>query len=153
MYVTAIGGLVQTFVPAFIGRDYDFDARLGIRVLKPRIYLGSDTCGARTIRLSAIGTSVEASKNCPTSTTSSRGTAALSTTRREGHYAATVGLRMSVRPLHVTSYDVLKYDIGVDYSFQGIPLFIEGGFLGDRGWNNNAAPIGFSESGPYAVSV
>jgi len=47
------------------------------------------------------------------------------------------------------SYNVLKYDIGVSYSFQGIPLFIEGGYLGDRGYNQDAAPIGFSESGPY----
>jgi hypothetical protein len=47
-------------------------------------------------------------------------------------------------------YDILKYDLGVSYTFPGFPLFIEAGFLGDRGWNNNAAPIGFSESGPYA---
>ncbi len=38
-YVTTIGGLGQSFVPQFIGRDYDFDARLGIRILKPRIYI------------------------------------------------------------------------------------------------------------------
>jgi Copper amine oxidase N-terminal domain len=38
-YVTSIGGLGQASVPTFIGRDYSFDARLGIRVLKPRIYL------------------------------------------------------------------------------------------------------------------
>jgi hypothetical protein len=47
-------------------------------------------------------------------------------------------------------YNVLKYDLGVSYTFPGFPLFIEAGFLGDRGYNLNAAPIGFSESGPYA---
>ena len=47
-------------------------------------------------------------------------------------------------------YNILKYDIGVSYTFPGFPLFIEAGFLGDRGYNYNAAPIGFSESGPYA---
>ncbi len=50
---------------------------------------------------------------------------------------------------YTLSYNVLKYDIGVDYSFQGIPLFLEGGYLGDRGYNLDAAPSGFSEAGPY----
>jgi hypothetical protein len=47
-------------------------------------------------------------------------------------------------------YSLLKYDIGVTYSFQTFPLFIEAGFLGDRGWAQMTAPVGFSESGPYA---
>ena len=47
------------------------------------------------------------------------------------------------------SYDILKYDIGVTYSFHDIPLFIEGGFLGDKGWAQEAAPSPFSEAGPY----
>jgi hypothetical protein len=46
-------------------------------------------------------------------------------------------------------YNMLKYDFGVAYAFQGFPVFLEAGFLGDRGWNYNSAPIGFSESGPY----
>ena len=37
--MTTIGGLGTSVVPAFTGRDYSFDARLGIRVLKPRIYI------------------------------------------------------------------------------------------------------------------
>ena len=47
-------------------------------------------------------------------------------------------------------YNVLKYDIGVSYTFPGFPLYFEAGFLGDRGYNLYAAPSGFSESGPYA---
>src|SRR6202042_2408135 len=38
--VTAIGGQFQTFVPSFTMRDYDLDARVGFRVLQPRIYIG-----------------------------------------------------------------------------------------------------------------
>jgi hypothetical protein len=48
------------------------------------------------------------------------------------------------------SYDILKYDIGVSYTFPGFPVFIEAGFMGDRGWQSQSAPIGFSLSGPYA---
>jgi hypothetical protein len=50
---------------------------------------------------------------------------------------------------YTVGYNILKYDIGVSYTFPSFPLFIEAGFLGDRGYNLNAAPIGFSESGPY----
>jgi hypothetical protein len=38
--VTVIGGYGQTFVPAFTARDTDFDVRLGLKVLDPRIYVG-----------------------------------------------------------------------------------------------------------------
>ncbi len=38
-FVTAIGGLFQTSVPAFNGRTFDFDARLGVRLLNPHLYL------------------------------------------------------------------------------------------------------------------
>ena len=70
----------------------------------------------------------------------------------QGNYAALRGVRCPHRRLctYNVGYNVLKYDIGFSYTFPGFPLFFEGGFLGDRGYNLNAAPIGFSESGPYA---
>jgi len=37
--VTVIGGQGQTFVPAFTARNYNFDARLGLKVADPRIYV------------------------------------------------------------------------------------------------------------------
>ena len=46
-------------------------------------------------------------------------------------------------------YDILKYDLGVSYAFQGIPLFVEGGFLGEHGWATDSSPSGYSEAGPY----
>jgi hypothetical protein len=52
--------------------------------------------------------------------------------------------------MYNVGYSVLKYDIGVTYAFQGIPLFLEAGFLGDRGWAQMTAPVGFSQYGPYA---
>jgi len=39
-FVTGINGGYSTFVPAFSARDTDVDARLAIRVLKPRVYIG-----------------------------------------------------------------------------------------------------------------
>ena len=39
-FVTVIGDNGAAFVPAFNARDYDLDARVGLRVLQPRIYIG-----------------------------------------------------------------------------------------------------------------
>ena len=145
--VTAIGGNFQTFVPAFNVRDYDLDARIGLRILKPRIYIGvgylwrSNNAGYPSI--SNVGGGLEKLPDLdhPFSWYGS------------AYYYPNVkgncGTDVCPAGPYTLSYNVLKYDIGVDYSFQGIPLFIEGGFLGDRGYNMDAAPIGFSESGPY----
>jgi len=155
-YVTTIGGLGQSSVPQFVGRDYSFDARLGIRVLKPRIYI----VGAYMWRRNNYG--------YPQETGAGVGLEKLPDLDRvfsfygsavyffgvNGNYQST-GSACGSTTLTSTctynvAYDVLKYDIGVSYTFPGFPLFLEAGFLGDRGWNYNAAPIGFSESGPYA---
>jgi hypothetical protein len=161
-YVTAIGGLDlpnlccsgQSAVPTFNGSDYEFTAALGLRILKPRIYLA----GAYMSRRNNYG--------YPTENGAGVGIEKLPDLDRtfsfygsayyffdvNGNYAAipaacdsaTVGCTYNV------GYNVLKYDIGVSYTFPSFPLFFEAGFLGDRGYNLNAAPIGFSEYGPYA---
>jgi hypothetical protein len=154
--VTTIGGLGQSSVPTFVGRDYDFDARLGLRILKPRIYL----VGGYMWRGNNYG--------YPKETGAGVGIEKLPDLDRPfsfyGHamYFFGVNGNFQSSPLACgtptvasgctfnVGYNVLKYDIGATYSFQGFPLFIEAGFLGDRGYNTNAAPIGFSESGPYA---
>ena len=38
--VTVIGGYGTTYVPAFTARDTDFDGRLALKVLDPRVYVG-----------------------------------------------------------------------------------------------------------------
>jgi hypothetical protein len=155
-FVTTIGGLGQSSVPTFIGRDYDFDARLGLRILRPRIYL----VGAYMWRGNNYGYPKETGAGVGLEKLPDLDRAfswyghALyffgvngnyqSTPQACGTPTATGGCSFNV------SYNILKYDIGVTYSFQGFPLFLEAGFLGDRGYNLNAAPIGFSESGPYA---
>jgi hypothetical protein len=154
-YVTTIGGLGSSYVPAFIGRDYDFDARLGIRVLKPRIYV----VGGYIWRRNNYG--------YPQETAAGAGLEKLPDLDRvfsfygsaiyyfglNGNYTSTplaCGNPTGSSCVYNVRYDDLKYDIGVSYTFPGFPLYLEAGFLGDRGWNQNAAPIGFSESGPYA---
>jgi hypothetical protein len=153
-YVTTIGGLGKSYVPAFVGRDYDFDARLGIRVLNPRIYLA----GAYMVRRNNYG--------YPQETAAGVGLEKLPDLERafsfygniyyffdvRGNYASSAGACSppTTPCTYNVGYNIVKYDIGFTYSFSNIPLYIEGGWLGDRGYNLDAAPIGFSENGPYA---
>lgn len=152
-YVTTIGGLGQSPVATFTGRDYDFDARLGIRILQPRIYLA----GAYMSRRNNYG--------YPEENGAGVGLEKLPDLDRvfsfygsayyffdvNGNYASSVQACGGVAACtYRVGYNVLKYDLGVSYTFPGFPLFIEAGFLGDRGYNVDAAPVGFSESGPYA---
>ncbi|MGC1381594.1 MAG: copper amine oxidase N-terminal domain-containing protein [Candidatus Baltobacteraceae bacterium] len=161
-WVTAIGGLFQTNVPAFNGRTFDFDARLGIRILNPHIYLA----GAYMWRGNNYG--------YPNQEGAGVGLEALPNLEHafsfygsayyffgvNGNYLSTSGVVNSQFPNgsctvaapcnYRVGYDILKFDLGVVYSFPGQPFFVEAGFLGSRGWNQDAAPIGFSETGPYA---
>jgi len=161
-YVTAIGGLDQpnlccggqASVPTFNGSDYDFSVALGIRVLQPRIYIAGAYMSRRSNygypQQNGAGVGIE--KLPDLDRTFSFYGSAYYFFDVNGNYAAlprecdsaTVGCTYNV------GYNILKYDIGVSYTFPSFPLFFEAGFLGDRGYNLNAAPIGFSESGPYA---
>jgi hypothetical protein len=148
-FVTAVGGNFQTFVPAFNVKDYDLDARVGIRVMNPRIYLGvgylwrGNNAGYPSINGVGFGLSKLPDLDRPFSFYGS----AYYYPSIKGNM--TTGNALAIPTTYTLQYNVLKYDLGVSYSFQGIPLFIEGGFLGDRGWNQMAAPAGFSENGPY----
>jgi hypothetical protein len=146
-FVTAIGGLFSTFVPAFNGRDYDLDARVGLRVLKPRIYIGigylwrSNNYGYPHTNGVGFGLEKLPDLDRPFSVYAS------------GYYypeiSGTCGTDVCPTGPYSIAYNVLKYDVGVTYSFQGIPLFVEGGFLGSHGWASRSAPSSFSEAGPY----
>jgi hypothetical protein len=145
--VTAIGNQFQTFVPQFNGSDYDLDARVGIRVLQPRIYIGvgylwrSTNYGYPSINNVGVGLEKLPDLNHPFSFYGS------------AYYywsvKGTCGTNVCPTGPFTLSYDILKYDIGVAYAFQGIPLFLEAGFLGDYGWKQLNSPGNIAESGPY----
>jgi hypothetical protein len=161
--VTAIGGLFQYKFPAYTMRDYDLDVRFGFRVLKPKIYIGI----GYLFRQNNAGSAGYPAEAYPSINGVGGGIEKLPDLERPfsfygsayyypsifGKYAnpgPQIGCPTTGICQYGVAYGVLKYDIGVTYSFQGIPLFVEAGFLGDRGWQQQSAPIGFSEYGPYA---
>jgi Copper amine oxidase N-terminal domain len=152
-FVTTIGGLGQSSVPTFVGRDYSFDARLGLRILKPRIYLVGGYMSRRNNYgyPEENGAGVGLEKLPDLDRVFSFYGSALYYFGVNGNYQSTPQACGGTSACtYNVAYNILKYDIGVSYTFPGFPIFLEAGFLGDRGYPNNAAPIGFSESGPYA---
>jgi hypothetical protein len=63
-----------------------------------------------------------------------------------GNYTVTSG--SNVGRTFKQQYQILKYDIGLTLDF-GIPLYIYGGFSGDRYTTKQFAPVGQTHSGPY----
>ena len=145
--VTAIGGQFQTFVPAFTVRDYDFDGRLGLKVANPRIYVGvgymarSGNYGYP--RLNGVGFGAEKlpDLNQPFSVYGS--------VWYYPNVRGTCGTDVCPGGPYTLAYNILKYDIGGAISFGNSPVFLDLGFLGDRGQNKSNAPVSFTHNGPY----
>ncbi len=139
-YVTNIGSTGSSFVPAFTVRDYDFDARLGIRVLTPRIYIGvgymwrSNNYGYPRVNNWGFGLSKLPDLDHPWSWYGSA-----------WYYPNVKGTTGA----YTLAYNILKYDLGVSYSIVNTPIMIEAGWQGERGYQLDDAPIGTVQNGPY----
>ncbi|MDQ2662736.1 MAG: copper amine oxidase N-terminal domain-containing protein [Candidatus Eremiobacteraeota bacterium] len=148
--VTVIGGQGQTFVPAFTVRDYDFDGRLGLKVASPRIYVGlgymqrSGNYGYP--HLKGIGFGLE--KLPDLDQAFSVYGSAYYYPKVRGTYTVQSG------PQSGTSFDlsyrILKYAVGGTFTFgRNVPVYLDFGFLGDKGTNQSNAPIDFTHNGPF----
>ena len=147
--VTVIGGSGQTFVPGFDAKDYDADARLGLRVAPPRIYVGVGylwrTSNYGYPKQTAFGFGAEKlpDLNQPFSVYGS----VWYYPNTKGPY--TIGSGPQAGTSLALAYNVLKYQIGGTYNFGKSGIFVDFGFLGDRGTNKTNAPVDFSHAGPY----
>ena len=152
--VTAIGGQFQTFVPAFTARDYDLDARLGLKVLDPRIYIGvgymwrSGNYGYP--KLSNVGFGVEKLPDLEQNGFTWYGSAYYyPNVKGTGTGCLTLGCAPPGSS-YTLAYNILKYDIGGAFTFgPNVPIYVEFGFLGDSGRGKTNAPVNFTHSGPY----
>jgi len=147
--VTVIGGNGSTFVPAFEARDSDFTAHFGTKVIDPRVYVGIGYIWTQTnygypqLANWGYGASKLPDLNQPFTWYAEvwdypdvKGTCGI-TVCPSGNGSL---------PLE---YNDLVYDVGVVFNITNFPLFIEGGYYGDR---NNAeinAPVTATHTGPY----
>ncbi|MDP9017532.1 MAG: copper amine oxidase N-terminal domain-containing protein [Candidatus Eremiobacteraeota bacterium] len=145
--VTAIGGAGQTFVPAFTARDYDFDARAGIKVLDPRVYVGVGymyrTGNYGYPKLSGLGVGLEKLPDLD-QPFSIYGSAWYYPNVR-----GTCGVGTCPTGPYTLAYNILKYQVGGTFNFGASPLFLDFGYLGDRMKNKSNAPSDATHNGAY----
>ena len=147
--VTAIGNVGQTYVPGFEARDSDLDARLGIKVANPHIYIGVGYLWRSTNygypRVTGVGYGLEKLPDL---------NQAFSLYGSLYYYPNAHGdCNTVVCPApgpYTLAYRILKYQIGGTIGLaKGFPLFLDLGWLGDSGNNKSNAPATFTHNGPY----
>ncbi len=145
-FVTGIGGGYSTFVPAFTARDTDVDARLAIRVLNPRVYIGVGYLWRSTNygypNMNGVGFGIEKLPDL---------NQALSFFGSFWYYPSISGNYSNVViPSTQLSYNMYKYQVGLDYVIGKSPIFIDLGWMGNQLTNKTNAPSNITENGPFA---
>jgi hypothetical protein len=151
-YVTTIGGAGSYPLTTATGLyDQNADVRLAVRVLQPRIYIGvgylwmSNNYGYPNMNSWGFGGEKLADYNQP-----------LSVFGSVWYYPNVKGTYNNlatapIKPLsYQLAYNVLKYQVGVNYVVGKSPVFIEAGWMGENWSNKQNAPIGRTYNGPFA---
>jgi hypothetical protein len=139
-YVTTIGGAGSSPVGPSTLKDSDVDARIGVKVADPRIYIGvgylwrSNDYGYPMEE--GVGFGIE--KLPDLDQTLSVFGSAYYYPNAKGNYGP-----------YQLSYNFLKYNIGVDWVLFRSPVFLEAGWTGISGTNKENAPSNISVNGPF----
>ncbi len=151
--VTAIGGNFQTFVPAFIARQYEGDARLGLKVMDPRIYIGvgylwqSGNYGYP--KQGNFGVGIEKLPDLNQGFTWYGSFYYYPNVQGNGTGCLALACVPPGVP-YTLAYNVYRWDLGGAFTFgPNVPVFIEFGFLGSNGRNKQNAPSAYSYTGAY----
>jgi hypothetical protein len=150
-YVTAIGsGFSTPVLTNTPPSDQDFDVRLGVRVINPRVYVGvgylfmSTNYGYPNMQGWGFGAEKLPDLDHNFSFMGSiwyypnvHGT--YTNSAIVGPFPDSYGL----------SYNLLKYQAGVNYVFGNSPIFIEGGWMGNNWGAKSNAPVNRTYNGPF----
>jgi hypothetical protein len=138
-------------MPVFKAQQSNWDARLEYRIAAPRIYVGvgyvqtSNSYGYP--HLNALGGGLEKLPDLQ-SGLSWFGSAFYYPTA-SGNYTVTDPASVNVGTTYRQQYQIFKYDIGLALVVEHSPLYLYGGFSGDRYIAKQNAPISQTHSGPY----
>jgi hypothetical protein len=72
---------------------------------------------------------------------------------QQGNYEVTDPLSPNFTNVYKTRYNVLQYDIGLNYTIGGSPIFVYAGFGGDRQNGNSATVVSCAGIGPAPGST
>ena len=142
----------RAFVPVFRARQNSLDVRVEAKVAAPRLYVGvaylrtSNNYGYPN--LNAVGGGLEKLPDLHPG---------FSFYGSAFYYPSASGTYTVSNPASINnhnSYDqrfaVLKYDVGVALVIAHSPVYIHGGYSGDRYSVHQNAPVGQVHTGPYA---
>jgi hypothetical protein len=150
-FTTVSGAVAQT--PVFYARQSTFDARIEAQVAKPHIYVGvgyiHTTNNYHFAQLNGVGAGVEKLPDFHRP---------LSVYGSVFYYPAVTGTTSVINPSdpnpgtgsYQQSYSITKFDVGAILKPVHVPVYIYGGFSGDRYTAKEAAPVNQSHSGAYA---
>jgi hypothetical protein len=146
-YVTTIGGIGSTAVPAFTVRNYLADAHLGFNFFLPRLYIDisylwiGNNAGYPWIKGQGSALDLLPDLDHPFSVYGSYG--------YYGNVSGTTAASFTGGVPIKFAYIITRYDLGATYSFTNVPLFIEAGYKGDAWHERYNAPGSVTQGGPY----
>ena len=138
-------GSGTAYVPSFVARDTDIDGRFGIGVASPKIFLAGSYEDRYSNygypRLTGVGGGLEkqVSFNQPIDVYGS----VYYYPQISGNYVDVNGANQKLQ------YRLVKYQAGLAINVPKSPLFLDLGYLGDKGTAKQNAPTGFSENSFY----
>jgi len=148
-FATIDGG--GAFAPVFLARQSSLDARAEYEVAKPRIYVGIGYLWANTSygypQLNGVGFGVE--KLLDLRPGINLYGSAFYYPSASGNYTITELGSPNFGRTYNQQYAIVKYDLGLALVFAHIPVYIYGGYAGDKYFNIQNAPIGQAHDGPY----
>lgn len=148
-FATIDGG--TAFTPVFRARQSSLDARLEYQVAAPRIYVGASYLQTANNygypHLSALGVGIEKLPDLR-SGINFFGSAFYYPTA-SGDYTVTSPGSSNLGKTYRQQYGIVKYDIGLALVMTHFPIYLYGGFNGDRYTAKQDAPIGQTHDGPY----
>jgi hypothetical protein len=150
--VNTIGGGAAVYVPSFTAKDQDLDARFGLRVFDPHFYIAvaymfrntNYEGGGSPGQQHGVGFGIEKLPELKQ----------FVSIYGDAYYfpQATTNnaqLLSSIPTYGSVQYNVLKYQAGITISPKGSPIFLDLGYLGDKGTNKQNAPSDYSHGGIY----
>ncbi|HEY5340674.1 MAG TPA: stalk domain-containing protein [Candidatus Aquilonibacter sp.] len=148
-FATIDGG--TAFTPVFMGRQDSLDIRLEYRVASPRVYVGVGYLHTTTNygypNLNAVGFGVEKLPDLRPGI--SLYGSAFYYPSASGTYTISNPTSAHFNTAYRQQYAVLKYDIGAALVIAHSPVYLFGGYGGDRYYAKQNAPIGQVHTGPY----
>jgi len=148
-FATIDGG--TALAPVFLARQNTLDARLEYQIAPQRINVGVGYLHATTNygypNLNAVGFGIE---KLPILTPGLRFSGSgFYYPGASGNYTVRDSASPNLGKSYEQKYGILKYDLNVALVFAHSPLYIHGGYSGDRYYARSNAPIGQTHDGPY----